>query len=1029
MALPPLPTYYYYSAILCGGSIMVQFRSTNPNLADSCNYVKLFCDACGGTVQCFDNISPSPFSNTNDLIYCYESCELCNSQETPSVWYQITNCEDSSIEYSEEYPFGTFAINDGVSSPGNTWVVTGWIYTNPGGTLYAITLTGQFGCPSTPTPTKTPTQTPSPTPTPTPCPCNQFYLDISDTDTDDATGNTGSLSIYNGVVVWEYTDCTTGLSTEELLSPGAFYLCACGPSSSLTYWKNNVEYAAVASNVTYVGICGPPVSPTPTQTITPTKTQTPTMSLTPTKTPTPSVSATQTQTPTNTPTQTQTPSPTPIICGSGVTTGTYWYTDCCGNFQEGKTAGIVVNLDYTQVFAGITRLNEPATTVCLTPTQTQTPSPTTTLTITPTTSPTPTKTPVTTPTPTSTPTPTPVYRLQNNCDVFTLFDLGVNCNVIKMPSGPDSYDGILTLSVTGGTSPYSFYWTNGQRTKTLTNIGPGLYPVQIVDFYGDYTANTVCSLILPSPTASPTPTITPSRTPNPVYPNICFFAYNQYNQFGPTTFIQNGTANGRPKWTSSNSQNIVWKTTRWEIVGSDLVTPINPAGGGIFASYSTSLPPLGGWELLGGTQSYTINVTAGSCPSVTALQVSLEQQNSSCDEQTNCNGSITVNSRFGQPPYEYSINNGVSYQTSNIFTNLCPNTYNVRVRDSLNNVSNQEVQITSLGTLQTYQINVITQPQLTTEVITDSIATKTTYFYVTSVPPIPPGITISFNLTTSTIKTLNGPGSGTSVDNFTILQNGVPKVPISTNITSTTGTRPNCNPEPQRIDTETDQYFLELTDTYTVSGSTTSILTITDGQVGQQTNCTTNLQQTISVQISNVQTKGCACCSAVGDTLSTPVNSNSITYDGVVEVPTCVTCAGVIESGDIYLDMNTLVGGLICTGPNRTGCFQNFRYNAVGGTLNSSSGVSSYLCGMAPNNNIQYMQANFQTPTSDNYYVQALAYLNGVLVGSGKFNGFCSSTSNESVNVNMFSPININAGDIFLMSYSSSAASGNQPVD
>jgi hypothetical protein len=62
-------------------------------------------------------------------------------------WYQITNCSTSAISYSEEYLIGTFAINDRVTSPGITWVVTGSVTVNPGGTLYAITSTGEINCP------------------------------------------------------------------------------------------------------------------------------------------------------------------------------------------------------------------------------------------------------------------------------------------------------------------------------------------------------------------------------------------------------------------------------------------------------------------------------------------------------------------------------------------------------------------------------------------------------------------------------------------------------------------------------------------------------------------------------------------------------------------------------------------------------------------------------------------------------------------------------------------------------------------
>jgi len=602
--------------------------------------------------------------------------------------------------------------------------------------------------------------------------------------------------------------------------------------------------------------------------------------------------------------------------------------------------------------------------------------------------------------------------------------MGVSCSVLKQPTTSDSFDGILTLRVTGGTSPYSFYWANGQRVQTLVNIKQGSYPVTVVDYYGDYTANTVCSIFGPTPSITPSPTVTPSRTPAPLYPNLCFLAFNSTNTVGPSTFIQNGTHNSRPKWTNSSNQNIVWKGTRWELVTSDLSTPVNPVGGGIFGSVTTTLPPISNWQLFGGTQTYTINVTSGSCPAVTPLQVNVITQNSTCNSQTNCDGSINVSTKFGTAPYEYSINNGTTWQTSPIFNNLCPGTYPVRVRDSANGTFNQTVQIGFVSAPQTYQINVNTQPQLTTEVSANGVSTKTTYFTVTSTPPVPAGLTLQFTLTTSSIKTYNGPGTGTIIDNFTILQNGVPKGVGTSDSGTVNSTRPNCNPETQQIVTETDQYYLELSNTSTVSGSTTSVLTITNGQVGTQSNCTTNLTQTISLQVSNPVIKGCVCCTAVADNIQTQVNSNSVTYQGVEPVPECVTCQGVISSGNIYLNMDAIVGGLICTGPNATGCFQNFRYNPLGGTLSSGSGLSTYVCGISTNSGVQYIQANFQTPTSDNYYVIATAYLNNVEVGSGVFDGYCSIAQLYSVSVNMYSPINLVNGDTFRIVYTGGSSGG-----
>ena len=718
-----------------------------------------------------------------------------------------------------------------------------------------------------------------------------------------------------------------------------------------------------------------------------------------------------------TPTPTMTPSTTPLVCGSGITQSSFIYTDCCGNFRKGIGAGNIIQLNYTLPYYGVEPLYVEAVPSCPTPTPSVTPTFTPTVSITPTSTVTPTRTPNVTPTPTITPSNSPVFVLKNDCDVFTIFEMGVTCDVLKEPTNTESYDGIVTLRVTGGTSPYSFFWANGQRTQTLVNIASGLYPVTVVDYYGDFTANTVCSVLAPTPTATPTPTITPSRTPEPIYPNICFFAYNSENVFGQTTFVQNGTYNSRPRWTSSNSQNIVWRGTRWELVASDLITPVSPIGGGLFGSTSTQLPPLGGWQLFGGTQAYTINVTQGTCPATIPLQVNIETQNASCNQTTNCDGSITIQARFGTAPYEYSINNGVSWQNSPIFTSLCPGTYNVRVRDNSNTVFNQTVQIISVGSPTTYQINLITQPELTSEISAGGISSKTTYFYLTTQPPLPPGISLNFTLTISSSKIYNGPGTGTIVDNITILQNNFPVTPLDTDSNTINQSRPNCNPESQQVVTETDQYNLELSSTSSVSGSTTSLLTITSGQVGAQSNCTTNLEQEIYIQLSNPIIKGCTCCTALADNIQTEVNSNSVSFEGQIEIPECVTCEGLINDSNIYLNMNSIVGGLLCLGPANQGCFQNFRYSNIGGILNQGSGVSSYTCGISTFVGLQYVQANFQTFVSNNYTITANAFLNGSLVGSGTFIGYCSADVVYSIPIVMFTPINLQNGDVFRIEY------------
>ena len=250
-----------------------------------------------------------------------------------------------------------------------------------------------------------------------------------------------------------------------------------------------------------------------------------------------------------TPTPTPTPTTTSIICGSGVTTSSnYYYTDCCGGFvnNKGEPLGQIVVFNYTQPYNGITKLYSPATVICPTPFPTSSPTRTPTPTQTPTITPTNTSTPSITPSPTPTVSVSKVYSLDNECNVLTLFDMGVQCNTIQIPSGPYSNDGILSLNVTGGTGPYSFYWDNGQRTKTLFGVPEGSYKVLVVDYYGDYSATTICNLFGPSQTPTQTITPTPTITPSPVWGDLCLIYVDGATSYGPIQFTVSGDANGKP---------------------------------------------------------------------------------------------------------------------------------------------------------------------------------------------------------------------------------------------------------------------------------------------------------------------------------------------------------------------------------------------------------------------------------------------------------------------------------------------------
>lgn len=657
----------------------------------------------------------------------------------------------------------------------------------------------------------------------------------------------------------------------------------------------NVGGSCTTVNDCYVAPSASP-SPTPTTTPTVTPTVTPTTTQTPTQTKTPTQTPTNTTTPTQTKTPTPTPSTTPIICGSGTTTGTYYYTDCCGNFIQGTTVGLIVSIDYTKPYNGVVKLNVPATTTCATPTPTPTSTTTPTVTPTPTITPTSTVTPTPTRTPNVTQTPSGYYSLKNDCEVFTLFDMGVQCYPIAIPTSQTSSDGILSVQVTGGTAPYSFYWAGGQRTQTLVGVPQNTYEVTVIDFYGDYTATTVCGLFPASPTPTSTVTPTPTSTPAPVYPNLCFVYVGSNVSYGPIQFYLNGTYNGKPTWSGVYNQfqyDIQWSTqnSRWEIPGWSLTA-------GIPVSVNTSNVPDSGWSMAGGQQAQ-LSMTQGVCPSYLPLMSVPTTQNQTCP--ANNNGSITLMTSYGVPPYTYSINGGVSYQSSNVFQGLSSSTYTVITKDSAtptNNTLSNTVTITSLGQNANYTIGVVVD-----SVVNLSPGSQMASWHVNVTPPLPVGTSISFLLPVNTIKNYYSPGSGT-INGTTVVKKNNTTLGIfgQSSTPLVTAPRAFCSPYTSGSTTTTTLYSITMGYGDVVSGTSLSDLVITSGQVGSNS-CVTKLEQSILINTVSPTITGGVCNSVTNNPQSQGITNHSISNTVVTQtVPMAVTynktntCARVIGS-------------------------------------------------------------------------------------------------------------------------------------
>jgi hypothetical protein len=420
-----------------------------------------------------------------------------------------------------------------------------------------------------------------------------------------------------------------------------------------------------------------------------------------------------------------------------------------------------------------------------------------------------------------------------------------------------------TVHITPGTTspgPYTIYWDttiatiypSGLPATGLTlNQLTGSTGVNVV--VGDSTQiinlyNTYCN-INQYINALPTDKLY-DFCMNIVIPDV-----NTYN----IHFNSNGLdSNGKHKWISDDSiYNIVWSTSlgKWELQTWPCYFDICP----IISSSSVSYPPLDNWTIAG--LSGTITVTKGnSCLTPkflkTSLPVSVNQPKCSCD------GNIIINAKSlsgGEPPYLFSIDNGLTYYSSPIFNNLCSGLYNVRVKDSYNDIFGNNVTLNAPVPPTTYTITLNT---------TNTILTNTTYNltteYTTSVvitPELPDGVLLNFDLIhTNNFKTSPTNTTSTLVTNTVLNKNGTP---ISLNhLGTSTGTTVNIIPGCQDLFV----YQSGLTENWSslsITNSDTIILTTTTTVIKNEITLCTVGESSESYSLLNANINGCDCCKII----------------------------------------------------------------------------------------------------------------------------------------------------------------------
>ena len=220
-----------------------------------------------------------------------------------------------------------------------------------------------------------------------------------------------------------------------------------------------------------------------------------------------------------------------------------------------------------------------------------------------------------------------------------------------------------------------------------------------------------------------------------------------------------------------------------------------------------------------------------------------------------CNGSILINPIGGTGPYQYSINNGTTYQTSNIFSDLCGGSYSVVVKDSNSDEYSQVITVANQASVTTYSIGV--------QKLSNSIGTtqETMTWKVNIVPPLPQGSQITFDLQIKNVQLIQRPGDGViGYTNDVVKNTTTLATPTPVSSTSTTN-RPYCSPNTQTETTDISTYSITMGYNDVVSGTSVSDIEITLPRNVQ--GCSTVLKQNTVVSVTNQSISGCICCSAV----------------------------------------------------------------------------------------------------------------------------------------------------------------------
>lgn len=241
---------------------------------------------------------------------------------------------------------------------------------------------------------------------------------------------------------------------------------------------------------------------------------------------------------------------------------------------------------------------------------------------------------------------------KNGCSITNLFSLAqpaavtIQLDTLVIPSCNGAADGVLEVSGTGGTAPYSYQWDNGERTRRITQLPARTYGVGVTDAVGCVAHSAV---VMDQPDSI---RIKSSQIRSTTCNGICDGEID--------LFITGGSG--------------VFEVT-WENGTGDLVKTDACAG-----------------------ENRVSIIDSNDCMATSALIVP-EPEPLSIELETevlpschgDCDGSLTLQGRGGTAPYSLTSNLGVH---SNTMYNLCAGEHAVVLNDANGCAVSQSFQLT-----------------------------------------------------------------------------------------------------------------------------------------------------------------------------------------------------------------------------------------------------------------------------------------------------------------------------------------------